>query len=112
MPRDVPGYYNIEARRSEFASLLKRLKDRSNVIVNANYVESLKSIGVCNEEFGKHQLEYIRKRNEKGIIYFVANQSNEFQEGWIRLGMPSASEIILLQQSSTAASVSRRGSSD
>ena len=95
MPRDVPGYYNIEARRSEFASLLKRLKDRSNVIVNANYVESLKSIGVCNEEFGKHQLEYIRKRNEKGIIYFVANQSNEFQEGWIRLGMPSASEIIL-----------------
>lgn len=46
MPRDVPGYYNIEARRSEFASLLKRLKDRSNVIVNANYVESLKSIGV------------------------------------------------------------------
>ncbi len=94
MPRDIPGYYNVEVQRSELLSLSAKLKTYSNVIVDANYIESLKRIGIPKEEFGKHQLEYIRKRNEKGTFYFVANQSNEFQEGWIQLGK-SADRVTL-----------------
>ena len=86
MPRDIPGYYASEKQRKEFYSLLDEMKGYNNVQVDAQFCNAIKRSGVIQEKFGTQNLEFIRMRNKQGIIYFVANQSNEFEEGWIKLG--------------------------
>lgn len=94
MPNDIPGLNNLEDNRMKFTDLVKELKNHPNVSIDANYVEVVAKQGIIKEEFGKASLEYIRKVNEKGTFYFVANQSNEFNEGWIKLGV-QAEEVTL-----------------
>lgn len=94
MPYDIPGFYNVKVRRAHQKSLLDMLEDYSNVLVTANYIDALKRNGIVQEKFGKYNLEYIRKKNKKGYFYYVANQSNEFYQGWIQLG--KSSDIVTI----------------
>lgn len=94
-PVDVPGYYDLDKRRSDFTLTIDKLKKCPNVKVGANYIQLLQNIGLHKEEFGKYQLEYIRCTNDCGTLYFVANLSNEFREGWIQLGTTISTDVVL-----------------
>lgn len=86
MPYDVPGFGDVETRREKLKIQLEELKKKPNVIIDADYINVLKRLGITKEEFGKYNLEYIRKSSNRGKFYYVANQSNDFKEGWIQLG--------------------------
>lgn len=85
MPNDVPGYYEVDARKIKLAALLKELRSYNNVSVTDQFTTRLKEAGLKKEQFGELQLEYLRKKNDDGIIYFIANQHDQFREGWVRL---------------------------
>jgi len=85
MPYDVPGYYKVEASKKQLTILLKELKSFSNVFVTDQFTTRLQEVGCKKEEFGELQLEYIRKKSDSGFVYFIANQHDQFREGWIKL---------------------------
>lgn len=85
-PSDVPGYFDLEKRRSILKQDISDIKALPGVYTGADYLDMLVTTGCHKENFGENNLEYIRKVNDKGTFYYVANQSNDFEEGWIETG--------------------------
>ena len=85
LPAVVPGYYQVEKRTSELASVNRKLeKMQKQVIIQTDIIQPLQNAGVRFEEFGRQGLRCIRKRLGNETIYFIANLGNRFREGWIK----------------------------
>jgi hypothetical protein len=91
LPSTVAGYFDHDKKQNEFISRLKELSKAKNVRLSENLTVDLERNGVVVEELSKKGLSFIRKRNEKGLVYFVTNLGNTFKEGWIKIGN---SEIV------------------
>ncbi|HVS97597.1 MAG TPA: glycosyl hydrolase, partial [Puia sp.] len=83
--RDVPGLYDLDRRKQDLAELNQRLRQTPSVSITSDFCGALAKAGLKKEEFGNAGLEYIRKRNADGYVYFVANQHTGFSAGWITL---------------------------
>lgn len=108
LPTDVPGLGNLETRRRKFKALLAELH-----LVNAGKVlnpTSVSSLGFSQSKIGKGSilvgenldemmafakinretlvdkgLQFVRKTNAKGNVYFINNKAKQPFEGWVKL---------------------------
>ncbi|TWV13086.1 glycosyl hydrolase family 2 [Bacteroidaceae bacterium HV4-6-C5C] len=97
-PEDVPGYMNLEKRRSDFKSTLAQIKVKTQegrVLFGTDYVKTLAATSVVPEvlknTFG---LSYIRRANETGYHYFISALKGEDTEGWVPLAVDARSVMF------------------
>ena len=86
LPDDVPGWGNLQARRTQMNLLLKKLGNK--VVVGSDYGELLYDAGAVYESF-KSELggTMLRQRNEYGgYDYFMSMLKNNPIHGYVDLG--------------------------
>ncbi|MFA6128172.1 MAG: glycosyl hydrolase [Bacteroidales bacterium] len=87
LPEQFSGYLSQKENKSELISLKNKLKAKT--IISSDLVKELKSINIRQEEIKLKGLDFIRKRNNNGTVYFITNLSNQFYEGNISLSVKS-----------------------
>ena len=100
LPSDVPGWKDLEARRAELLQLLEGLKlQPAGTNLNAAKIGSgrvlvgdceaaLADAGIAREPVVDHpNVMFIRRKNDFGHSYFIANQGMTPMDGWFTLGV-------------------------
>jgi hypothetical protein len=109
VPNDVPGFGNLELRRSELLESAKEIQlpstSRAGVrtaelgsgmVLAGDNLESLVSMaGIGRERFVADGVGFIRRRHEQGHTYFIAALGAKGLDGWVRLGVPCSSAVLL-----------------
>jgi hypothetical protein len=93
LPEDVPGFGNIESRRAEFTRLLADPSWAARVAA-PDVPTALQKLGVPSERAGR-VFNYIRRRRDDGKDYFFVNHGAADFNGWMRLGTPARSVLIM-----------------
>jgi hypothetical protein len=107
-PSDVPGLYELDKRRDQLRNLLSRLPQVENfettgqhqmgkgtVITGSDY-SSMLSLWDENREQFVHELggQLVRRKHEKGHLYFLAMLQNNPVNGWVTLGVNAKSAML------------------
>lgn len=107
-PSDVPGLTDLEERREQFTKLLSGLPQvesfettgqhemgKGTVITGSDYSEMLSRWDENREQF-VNELggQLVRRKHEKGHIYFLAMLQNNPVEGWVTLGVNAESAML------------------
>jgi hypothetical protein len=109
LPSDVPGFGNLEARRSKFKALLGQLKleptadplvrkatiGKGVFLVSDNVDALLKQSGAMREPMMDDGVWFVRRAHEEGCQYFIANRSDKPVDKWVTLGTPAKSAVLL-----------------
>ena len=102
LPKDVPGWGDLEKRRVQFAQVIARVKlndgeatlGKGRVLVG-EIESSLSRVGVVRESLVDRELVFIRRAVDGGHTYFIANRTDKAVDDWLTLGVPAASVAIL-----------------
>lgn len=100
-PDDVPGYANAEKRLASLQDLLDKLPSRKDengstihpygkgrIITGTDYAQTLKLCGITPEAMRTDEgMHVIRRSNEGGHHYFIANLQGRDVEGWMTIGV-------------------------
>ena len=109
LPSDVPGWNDLENRRAEFKALLASLKfepaangnpqkapvGQGRFLVGADVDALLRAAGVPREPAVDLGLRFVRRTHALGRHYFFANRGDQTVDGWVTLGTPAKSVVIL-----------------
>jgi hypothetical protein len=108
LPKDVPGFGKLPARREEFRTSLARLvfaKDPSATVKTANIgkgkvlqgsaEDALNEAGVARETMTDSGILFIRRREANRRHYFITNRSGKAFDGWLSMATPAKSAVIL-----------------
>ena len=108
LPTDVPGWKDVEARRAELQRMLGALKLQAkgeNLRVAAlgsgrvfvgDCEAALVAAGVVREPVVDHpDVLFIRRKNDFGHSYFIANQGTTPMDGWLALGVRECPAALL-----------------
>ena len=100
LPTDVPGWKDVEARRAELRQLLAGLKLQpagtnlntaktgSGRVLVGDCEAALVAAGIVRETVVDHpNVMFIRRKNDFGHSYFIANQGMTPMDGWFALGV-------------------------
>lgn len=97
-PEDVPGYTDLDGRRSEFRKALEQIKaleGKGRVIFGKDYARTLSATAATPEEMKTNfGLSSIRRANPDGHHYFISALKAEDTEGWIPLGVQARSAML------------------
>lgn len=104
LPKDVPGFRELETRRAELKKLLERAKSR----VQVGDAESLLAkTGVAREPMVDHAgLFFIQRALGDGRYYFIANRGDKPVDGWLPL-TAKAKSVTLMDPMTGRAGVAR-----
>lgn len=105
LPRDIPGWGDLEERRRRFQEAMAVLKPpreteggiseramgQGRLIVGADLEAMLRRAGVPREELVDRGIEFVRRDEGNGSVYFLANLGRKPIEGWIPLSVPASS---------------------
>jgi hypothetical protein len=97
LPTDVPGWGNLEERRAEFGKLLdeaERRKLGSGQFVVGQAEVLLDGAKVPREPMTDLGIRFIRRTNADGYVYFLVNGDRPV-DGWISLGRPVKSAVLM-----------------
>ena len=107
-PSDVPGLYNLEEQREQLQRLLsffpqaesfettgQHAMGKGTVITGSDYYPML-SFWDEHRELFVHALggQLVRRKHEKGHIYFLAMLQNNPVNGWVTLGVNAESAML------------------
>jgi len=96
LPADVPGWGQLDKRRTEFERLIKQLNfsgkesiekaaiGKGQFIRAVDISDLLRAGGVKNEVLGKG-LSFVRRKNSDGRVYFINNRGSEMLNDWVTL---------------------------
>jgi hypothetical protein len=112
MPEDVPGLYNLAESRAQQKKLLKSMQwvgTTGNVksakvgkgkILQSNQVQiALESKKILRETLVDNGLNYIRRKCDQGIYYYLVNHSAKTIDGFVPLNENGKSCLLLDPQS-------------
>ena len=109
LPKDVPGWGDLEKRRKKLAWMRTTLSERARV----GEVESLLAkAGIARESMVDHAgLFCIRRLSDTGRSYFIANRSEKAVDGWVPLATEAKSALVMepLSGKVGVASVQKKG---
>ena len=109
LPSDVPGLNRMAERQEEFSRLIKNLKKKpglsamtsawphrsGRVVFGKNVNKVIAYAGISRETMTDDGLEFTRRRDDDGWIYFIANPAaGKVVEQWITLGMNGRSAAL------------------
>lgn len=90
LPADVPGFGNLEARRSELAALRTRAaKVKSLAVWPDDFGDDLSRLRVRRERWAGGDLAFVRRRTSEGHWYFIVNRSTHTIDQVLRLAVDS-----------------------
>ena len=109
LPDDVPGLNDLEQRRAEFKTLIASLPlepaaqagvqraavGAGAILVGPDAEALLRAARVLPEPAADLGLRFIRRRNEDGYSYFLANRGDHAVDGWVPFSTPAKSAVIL-----------------
>jgi hypothetical protein len=109
LPKDVPGFQDLEKRKAAFQELLddvkisdtadgkiKEAKTGKGRILVGDVETALGLAGIKRETVvDMPGLFYIRRSFDRGHHYFIANRSRETLDGWVTLARQAESAIIM-----------------
>ncbi|HLZ54984.1 MAG TPA: glycosyl hydrolase [Verrucomicrobiae bacterium] len=108
LPEDVPGWHDLELRRSELRKELSKIaatkfegfdfSERVGDGINVDIGEAervLPETKVAFEPMVDKGLSFIRRSFDGGWYYFIANRGDKNVDAWITLGRAARSVIIL-----------------
>jgi len=108
LPADVSGFNQLEERRAELKSLLAG--EDKLVSAAAELKATLAESAVVREPMVGQGLDFIRRKHDGGYHYFIANMSADTVDGWVSLGIPFQSVVIMDPRSAeTGLATSRDG---
>jgi hypothetical protein len=110
LPRDVPGFGTLAARRDSLRVLLATA-DLQRAVAAHGVENWLAKNGVRRETAARARLAHVRRKRKDGHDYFFANLGPDAFDGWLALGTPAESALILDPLSGRAgnAAVQRAG---
>lgn len=124
-PEDVPGLGALDARRAVLLETLRsigvepgagretrRLVVGKGRVLTGDDVEALLAeAGVTREPMVDHGIQLVRRRHARGRHYFLANRGAAAVDGWLPLGVPARSAVLLDPRSNDRAGAAalRRG---
>jgi hypothetical protein len=118
LPKDVPGNSDLENQRKELAGLIGRLQNAlsaesgqlgaGRVKLAPRASDGLAAIGLAPESLVEKRLQYLRRKHDDGVSYFIVNAGDQQHDAWTPL-RASASAVVLFDPMSgtTGAAVSR-----
>jgi len=93
LPRDVPGFGNLEARRAKFQAWVADPALRERVV--GEKLESELATVARREPAADAGLSWIRRAQTHGHDYFFANLGTTAFDGWLELGVAAESATLL-----------------
>ncbi|MGA2748678.1 MAG: glycosyl hydrolase [Verrucomicrobiota bacterium] len=95
LPSDAPGLGKLEQRRAELQALLARAKAVPGLRVG-NLETELAAAKIAREPLLDHPgLMCVRRADDEGRVYFVANRGSNGFDGWLDVAAPARAIIIL-----------------
>ena len=117
LPNDVPGLADMEKRRAALKESIKAVlpnfeaiqagRDRlpvdhlevklggGKVVMAANLESMLKENSIARESAMDSGIRFERRRNAEGFDYFFVNRSSKSFDGWMTLGKPAQSAVLM-----------------
>jgi hypothetical protein len=90
LPRSVNGFKDFEKREQAFKNLLKHF-----VAYKKGYTQVLDNHKVrIEKDLTAKGLQYIRKKTENGVLYFIVNHEQKFANGTIQLNATGNSVVV------------------
>lgn len=108
LPQDVPGLSDLDARRRQLRATLSALEPlqpiqngisearlgQGRLLVGPDVEPLLELLGVRREPVVDAGIEIIRRRDDSGYLFFLANPSGRRLDQWVSLSIPAASALI------------------
>jgi hypothetical protein len=108
LPVDVPGMAELEKRRAALREILSRItlsKDTKTKVRQTSLGKgrlmvgqleaTLQEAGICRESVVDLGVRFVRRNYSEGRHYFLANRSDRALNGWVTLGLPAQSVVIM-----------------
>lgn len=98
VPKDVPGWSDLESYRAEFKQVAARLTASGlKARVQVGEIEQiLTQAGVAREPMVEHPgLWFVRRSVEGGRTYFLANRGDQAIDDWIPLAASARSVVVM-----------------
>lgn len=107
LPADVPGYGNLKSRQHRLKNIQSGIsfREQSGVqqarIGNGRILQahslgrSLRSANIQRETAADYGLEFIRKKNEKGTLYFISNLSAKSFDNWLAIARELNNPVLM-----------------
>ncbi|WP_020530388.1 glycosyl hydrolase [Flexithrix dorotheae] len=124
LPKDVPGYYQLEKRRQELRILLDKLKfsevnsgiselkyGKGLILLAEDVQKALEYQNIFRESLTDNKLKFIRKDLDGNKIYYLANHTATSIDTWLPLNAKMDAAVIFdpLTGNFGAAKVSSEG---
>lgn len=109
-PQDISGWGDLEKRRAEFKLLLMTMPRggiENAFVIRSSFGKGVIFRGVSGndsypvqtivepEEMPRDGLSFVRRSFDGGWNYFIVNRSETNFDGWVTLGRPAKSTVIL-----------------
>lgn len=105
LPRDVPGFGDLENRREQFRKTKDELKlvdtdlpgvrqadiGKGRFLIGDNIDEMLAMANVSREPVADAGISFIRRTHKGGYYYFMTNSGDQKLDGWVTLGVKAKS---------------------
>ena len=114
LPRDVPGFGDLENRREQFRKTMAELKPvdtdlpgvrqadigKGRFLIGGNMEEMLAMVDVSREPIADAGINFIRRTHKGGHFYFMTNLGDQTLDGWVTLGVKAKSAQLFDPRSS------------
>ncbi len=94
LPDDVPGFEDLETRRSQLQQLLSGPAWAARV-TGEDLSGAVNELGVVAEPAGRAKLAHVRRARPDGYDYFFANLGADDFDGWLPLARPLQSALLM-----------------
>ncbi|MBN1765673.1 MAG: hypothetical protein JW860_10480 [Sedimentisphaerales bacterium] len=108
LPEDVPGMGDLAGRRTALGKMLRTVSGlqeknhtRENIMLGkgslsvGNLITLLESMDVTRETIMDVGIYFLRRSHPEGFHYFLVNRSGDDFDGWITLGKPAQSIVLM-----------------
>ncbi len=109
LPQDVPGLGALVERRRQLRDLLATLGSpspgesavtevtlgRGRVLLGKNIEDLLQKAGIQRESIVDTGVEVIRRRDDRGYLYFLANLGRQRVDAWVNFPVRAASVLLV-----------------
>ncbi len=108
LPADVPGFGDLEKRRTKLQKSWSEVRwetedggvrtaavGKGRLLAGDDLERLLQRAAVPREPCVDEGLRFVRRVHPEGYHYFIANRGGRPVDGWVTLGTPAASAVLL-----------------
>jgi len=121
LPTDVPGWFEHAARKQRLGELLHGLSFESNgvaaigkgkLVMQDDLGVLLARAKVAREPMIDRGLQYIRRKSDICVSYFIVNHTAQAVDGWVALATRGRSAVLMDPMTGRAGVTSLRGNGE